>query len=100
MERHASATAAAPGPRRRIPVAVLGATGLVGQRFVSLLARHPWFELVGVAASARSAGQLYGDAVRWRLEGDPPAAAAELRLVAPHPGDDLPARIVFSALPT
>lgn len=100
MERHASATAAAPGPRRRIPVAVLGATGLVGQRFVSLLARHPWFKLAGVAASARSAGQRYGDAVRWRLEGDPPAAAADLRLVAPEPGDDLPARVVFSALPT
>jgi aspartate-semialdehyde dehydrogenase len=53
--------------RKKIPVAVLGATGMVGQRFVALLADHPWFELKVVAASARSAGRSYAEAVagRW-----------------------------------
>ncbi|HWC66343.1 MAG TPA: aspartate-semialdehyde dehydrogenase, partial [Thermoanaerobaculia bacterium] len=44
----------------RIPVAVLGATGAVGQRFVQLLEKHPWFDLAEVAASERSAGKSYG----------------------------------------
>lgn len=86
-------------PQERIPVAVLGATGLVGQRFVALLAGHPWFRLAGVAASERNAGARYGEAVRWRLEGDPPAEARDLTLERPEPGPALPGRIVFSALP-
>ncbi len=49
----------------RIPVAVLGATGTVGQRFVRLLADHPWFRLEALAASERSAGRCYRDAVTW-----------------------------------
>ncbi len=84
---------------RRIPAAVLGATGLVGQRLVALLADHPWFELVAVAASPRHAGQRYGDVVRWVIEGEVPRRAAALPLVAAEPGDDVPARVVFSALP-
>jgi aspartate-semialdehyde dehydrogenase len=83
----------------RIPVAVLGATGMVGQRLVALLASHPWFELAGVAASERSVGRPYAEAVHWHIEGDVPGAARALPLVAPVPGPDLPARIVFSALP-
>lgn len=53
----------------KIPVGILGATGMVGQRFVSLLSRHPWFEIVALAASERSAGKTYGDAVdgRWHM---------------------------------
>jgi aspartate-semialdehyde dehydrogenase len=47
-------------------VAILGATGAVGQRFIQLLADHPWFEVAAVAASAASAGKRYGDVVRWR----------------------------------
>src|SRR5579859_935101 len=86
-------------PQRRIPVTVLGATGLVGQRFVALLDGHPWFELAGIAASERNAGTRYGDTVRWKVEAEPPAAALNLRLAAPVPGDALPSRIVFSALP-
>lgn len=86
-------------PAQRIPVAVLGATGLVGQRIISLLDNHPWFELAGVAASDRSAGARYGDAARWKLETDPPAAALSLRVARPEPGAALPARVVFSALP-
>ncbi len=55
---------------KKLKVGVLGATGMVGQRFLSLLADHPWFEVVAVAASARSAGKTYEEAVggRWKLE--------------------------------
>ncbi|MGC9398410.1 MAG: aspartate-semialdehyde dehydrogenase [Anaerolineae bacterium] len=82
----------------KIPVAVLGATGAVGQRFVQLLARHPWFEITALAASARSAGKPYAEACKWVLPGDPPSepGAMTVRDLTP----DLPARIVFSALPS
>ena len=50
----------------RIPVGVLGATGAVGQKFVALLEKHPWFELTELAASDRSAGKSYRDATAWR----------------------------------
>ncbi len=80
----------------KIPVAVLGATGAVGQRFVQLLAGHPWFELVAVTGSARTEGQRYGE-IRWVLDGDPPAAAGDLPLLPSEP--NLPVRLVFSALP-
>lgn len=67
----------------KLKVGVLGATGMVGQRFVSLLANHPWFELVTVAASPSSAGKPYADAVagRWTLPGGVPASAAKLTVV-------------------
>jgi len=68
---------------RRIPVTVLGATGLVGQRLIALLEGHPWFEVTGVAASARNVGARYGDVVRWRVESEPPPAALDLRLACP-----------------
>lgn len=85
---------------RRIPVTVLGATGLVGQRLIALLDGHPWFEVAGVAASERNLGARYGDAVRWNVpESDPPAGVLDLHLSAPEPGDALPGRVVFSALP-
>ncbi|MFQ5922402.1 MAG: aspartate-semialdehyde dehydrogenase, partial [Anaerolineales bacterium] len=51
----------------KIQVAVLGATGTVGQRFISLLADHPWFEIASVTGSERCEGQAYGEAVRWLL---------------------------------
>jgi len=65
---------------KSLKVGVLGATGMVGQRFVSLLENHPWFELTLLAASSRSAGQRYADAVagRWALARPVPAAAADL----------------------
>lgn len=64
----------------KLKAGVLGATGMVGQRFVSLLANHPWFELAAVAASPSSAGKSYADAVagRWTLDGGVPAAASKL----------------------
>ncbi|MGB0388601.1 MAG: aspartate-semialdehyde dehydrogenase [Ardenticatenaceae bacterium] len=81
----------------KIPVAVLGATGLVGQRLVRRLADHPWFELAAVSGSARSVGRTYGEAVRWRLPGDPPANVAQMIVQPTVPG--LEARLLFSALP-
>lgn len=64
----------------KLKVGVLGATGMVGQRFVSLLSEHPWFEVTAVAASPSSAGKRYSDAVagRWTLPGAVPAGAAAL----------------------
>lgn len=81
----------------RIPVAVLGATGSVGQRFVQLLADHPWFELSEVVASDRSAGQTYAEAADWRLSADMPAAAGKLEVK--DYGAKLSSPVVFSALP-
>ena len=82
----------------KIPVAVLGATGAVGQRFIQLLANHPWFEIAALAASERSAGRCYADASNWVIPGDPPAAVGEMvvRPLAPN----LPAKLIFSALPS
>jgi aspartate-semialdehyde dehydrogenase len=80
----------------KIPVAVLGATGTVGQKFVRILADHPWFELVAVAASSASAGRSYGEAVRWRETTGLPRdiGGMPVRECAPP----LPGAIVFSAL--
>ncbi|MFN9255615.1 MAG: aspartate-semialdehyde dehydrogenase [Gemmatimonas sp.] len=80
----------------RWPVAVLGATGAVGQAFIRLLDAHPWFDLVDVAASERSAGKRYGDAARW-LEGHMPAGVGAL-IVKNCTPDEITAPIVFSAL--
>ena len=87
-----------PHPRRdaRFPVAVLGATGAVGQTFVRLLENHPWFELVEVAASERSAGKSFREAATW-IEGDIPERIAALPVVACDPRA-VTAPIVFSAL--
>lgn len=52
---------------KKRPVGILGATGAVGQRFVELLSNHPWFEIESLAASARSAGRKYGEAVHWMM---------------------------------
>lgn len=80
----------------KIPVCILGATGTVGQKFVRLLAEHPWFEIAAVAASSASAGRKYGEVVRWREQTDLPPRIAELTVAecaAPLPG-----AIAFSAL--
>jgi len=80
----------------KIPVAILGATGTVGQKFVRLLADHPWFEIAAVAASASSAGRRYAEAARWR---EPVALPADLGdMIVRECVSPLPARIVFSAL--
>src|SRR6267378_3776386 len=86
----------ARAPTKRIPVAVLGATGSVGQRFVQLLNGHPWFKLHEVVASERSAGRSYGEAADWRLDTLMPSDAASLPVK--NLGADLESRLVFSGL--
>ena len=80
----------------RIPVSVLGATGTVGQKFVRLLAEHPWFEIAAVAASPASAGRPYGEVVRWRETMPLPDRVAQLTIAECVP--PLAGPIVFSAL--
>ncbi len=84
--------------RGRTPVAVLGATGTVGQRFVQILENHPWFEVTEVLASDQSAGKSYAEALgnRWKLTTRIPESTARLKVRAP--GDKLRARILFSSL--
>ncbi len=81
----------------RIPVAVLGATGSVGQRFVQLLAVHPWFRPAELVASERSAGKRYREATDWRLDAFMPEVAADQRIRGYN--EDLESPVVFSALP-
>lgn len=83
----------------QIPVAVLGATGSVGQRFISLLDQHPWFKVVALAASDRSVGQKYSQAARWVLDVPMPEYARDM-VVVPASTDCVEAKIVFSALHT
>ena len=80
----------------KIRVGVLGATGMVGQRFVQLLAGHPWFEIAALTASERSAGKTYGEACRWVVSDDMPAFAKEMVVQESKPG--LACRLVFSAM--
>ncbi len=82
----------------RIPVAILGATGTVGQRFVQLLADHPWFEVKALAASDRSIGKPYAEACHWLLPSPMPTAVRDLLVQPIAPG--IEARLVFSALPS
>ena len=82
-----------------IPVAVLGATGSVGQRFISLLDNHPWFKVVALAASDRSVGQKYSQAARWVLDVPMPDYAKDM-IVVPASTEAVQAQIVFSALHT
>jgi len=81
---------------KKIRAGVLGATGMVGQRLVHLLADHPWFELTEVAASERSSGKTYAKAVHWHLETPVPAAACDLVVKGLDPSLDCD--FVFSAL--
>lgn len=83
--------------RDKTPVAVLGATGAVGQTFVRLLQNHPWFEVAELAASERSAGRAYGETVRWVTPGQIPHSVAGKTIVACDPAA-VSSQIVFSAL--
>jgi aspartate-semialdehyde dehydrogenase len=84
-------------PSKRIPVAVLGATGAVGQMFIRLLANHPWFELAELAASERSAGRRYAEAAHWIGSDDVPEHVRDMTVLACDPAA-VQATIVFSAL--
>ncbi len=80
----------------KLPVGILGATGIVGQRFIQMLERHPWFEVAWLAASDRSEGRPYAEAARWRLKTAIPAAVAKMT-VAPAQPEGAP-KIIFAAL--
>jgi aspartate-semialdehyde dehydrogenase len=82
-----------------IKVGVLGATGAVGQRFVQLLADHPWFDLVTLTASERSAGKKYGDVVNWKLDSPFPEKVRNLKVTPTTVKGAKGAELVFSALP-
>jgi aspartate-semialdehyde dehydrogenase len=79
-----------------IEVGILGATGMVGQQFIALLANHPWFKVAWLGASERSAGKTYRDAAAWRLSNPLPDAVARMNVDAATPGR-APA-LVFSGL--
>src|SRR5580700_9228064 len=80
----------------KLPIGILGATGVVGQRFIQMLERHPWFEVAWLAASDRSEGKTYGEAARWRLKTAIPANIAAMK-VSPATPDGAP-KIIFAAL--
>jgi aspartate-semialdehyde dehydrogenase len=82
----------------KIPVGILGATGIVGQRYIRLLSNHPWFEITEVAASEKSAGKTYGEVMkhRWKLGGDIPHEVRDKIIKECVP--KLDCKIVFSAL--
>ena len=82
---------------KKINVAVLGATGAVGQRFVQLLCDHPWFQISTLAASERNVGKRYKDACGWHLNNAMPDVVREMTIQPVKPSVD--AQIVFSALP-
>ena len=84
--------------RSRIPVAVLGATGAVGQRFVARLVQHPWFEVAELIASDRSAGRRYDAACAWRLSSAPAHGGLGARVVLECRADTVRSKVVFSAL--
>jgi aspartate-semialdehyde dehydrogenase len=80
----------------RIPVGILGATGMVGQEFVSFLRDHPWFDLTWLGASDRSAGKPYREATNWRLGGETPAYVRDVIVSESKPAGA--PRLVFSAM--
>src|SRR5437588_5061418 len=81
---------------QKIPVGILGATGIVGQRFVQMLEHHPWFEVAWLAASDRSEGRAYGEAARWRLKTAIPERVAKM-VVSPAKPEGAP-KVIFAAL--
>ncbi|HVJ08144.1 MAG TPA: aspartate-semialdehyde dehydrogenase [Acidisarcina sp.] len=82
--------------QKPLQIGILGATGMVGQRFIQLLEHHPWFEITWLAASDRSSGKRYGDAVRWKLDTQLPQRIADMPV---SPADPAGApKVIFAAL--
>src|SRR5487761_1434674 len=83
-------------------IGILGATGMVGQRFIQLLENHPWFQVTWLAASDRSSGKRYEDAVRWKLDTPIPASVAKLPVspATPEQNPNGVPEIIFAALDT
>ena len=80
----------------KLSIGILGATGVVGQRFIQMLEHHPWFEVAWLAASDRSEGKIYSEAARWRLKTPIPARVAKMQ-VSPATPEGAP-KIIFAAL--
>lgn len=85
-------------PSSPIPVGVLGATGTVGQRFITLLSAHPWFVIDALGASPRSAGKVYKIAVNWKQSTPIPHSAREIIVNECKPEHFKNCKIVFSGL--
>lgn len=81
---------------KKISVGILGATGMVGQKFVELLSEHPWFTITALAASERSVGKKYAQAMKWMMASPLPSEIADLNVQSCSP--NLPCKIVFSGL--
>ncbi|MGH9355878.1 MAG: aspartate-semialdehyde dehydrogenase [Terriglobia bacterium] len=81
---------------KKIEVGILGATGVVGQRFVSLLEHHPWFDLTWLAASDRSAAKPYGEACNWRLREPMPDKTAKMMVHECRPNQA--PQLIFASL--
>jgi aspartate-semialdehyde dehydrogenase len=82
--------------KNKYSIGILGATGMVGQRFIQLLEHHPWFQVTWLAASDRSSGKTYGEAAKWRLDTPLPERIARM-MVAPAEPEGAP-KIIFAAL--
>lgn len=79
-------------------IGILGATGMVGQRFIQLLENHPWFEITWLAASDRSSGKTYAEAAKWRLDTPCPERIAAMKIAPADPAGA--PKILFAALDT
>ena len=82
--------------KNKFPIGILGATGMVGQRYIQLLERHPWFEITWLAASDRSSGKTYGEAAKWRLDTPLPERIAKMT-VSPAEPEGAP-KIIFASI--
>ena len=82
--------------KNKLPIGILGATGMVGQRYIQLLENHPWFEIAWLAASDRSSGKPYGEAAKWRLDTPLPERIARMT-VSPAEPDGAP-KIIFASV--
>jgi aspartate-semialdehyde dehydrogenase len=89
--------------KTKYPIGILGATGMVGQRYIQLLENHPWFEITWLAASDRSSGKLYGEAAKWRLDTPLPERIAKMTVAPADPstaakeGQPAP-KIIFASI--
>ena len=87
---------------KKLRVGILGGTGMVGQRFISLLENHPWFEVVAIAASPRSAGKTYEEAIggRWKMTTPMPEAVKKIVVQDVSDVDSIASKVdfVFSAV--
>ena len=82
--------------QNKYPIGILGATGMVGQRFIQLLENHPWFQITWLAASDRSSGKTYGEAAKWRLDTPLPERIAQMTVSPAEPAGA--PKIIFAAL--